>query len=154
MIADSLRRVTGKELVDPRGDVADRLWELPAVVLAHGTEDDPLFFYGNRAALDLFEVTAAELIRMPSRLSAEPVARDERARLLARVSADNFISDYSGVRIAKSGKRFAIERATVWNLLTETGSIEGQAACFADWKVLGSWPGRGSDGERTYRPAR
>ncbi len=137
LIADSFRRVTGKKLVKPGGEVAEHLWELPAVVLAHGTEADPLFFYGNRAALDLFEITAAELITMPSRLSAEPVAREERARLMARVSADNFIFDYSGVRIAKSGKRFAIERATVWNLLTDTGSIEGQAAYFSDWKVLG-----------------
>ncbi len=73
---------------------------------------------------------------LPSPLSAEPVAREERARLLARVTRDGYIDDYSGVRIAHSGKRFLIEGATVWNLMDEAGNYCGQAAMFRRWRTL------------------
>lgn len=73
---------------------------------------------------------------MPSRLSAEPVSREERARLLAEVSKNGFIDNYTGVRISRTGKRFLIEHAIVWNLLDEQGVYRGQAAMFRDWKYL------------------
>jgi hypothetical protein len=137
LIVESFRRVTGGELVRPYGETLSQLWNAPTVVVAHGTEPDPIFFYGNRAALDLFGMAAQEFIQLPSRLSAEPDARGERSRLLAEVSEKNFISDYSGIRIAKSGHRFVIERAIVWNLLALDGSVHGQAACFEHWRLLG-----------------
>ncbi len=137
LIAESFGRVTGGELMRPYGETLTQLWHAPAVVVAHGTEPDPVFFYGNRAALDLFEMRADEFIHLPSRLSAEADARRERARLLAEVSEKNFISNYSGVRIAKSGRRFVIDHAIVWNLLAADGSIHGQAACFEHWEPLG-----------------
>ena len=37
---------------------------------------------------------------MPSRLSAEPLAQEERDRLLARVGSHGYIDDYSGIRIS------------------------------------------------------
>jgi hypothetical protein len=74
--------------------------------------------------------------RLPSRFSAEAPVREERARLLARVSRDGYIDDYSGVRIASSGRRFRIEQATVWNLVDADRSIHGQAATFAHWTEL------------------
>ena len=131
LIADSHARLTGRPLAAPAA-----LWMLPAVVLAHGTEADPLFFYANRMALDLFELEAASLIAMPSRLSAEAPEREERARLLERVARDNFIADYAGIRVSSTGKRFRIEQATVWNLLDERGAIHGQAAVFAHWQRI------------------
>jgi hypothetical protein len=133
LIAASHLRLTGCDLVPAMGDIAEAMWNLPAVVLAHGTESDPIFFYGNRAALDLFEVEAEDFIRMPSRLSAEPLRREERARLLARVTEYGFIEDYSGFRISATGRRFHIERATVWNLTDRAGAIHGQAATFDRW---------------------
>mgnify|MGYP002069486675 CR=1 FL=1 len=69
-------------------------------------------------------------------LTAEAPNRAERARLLETVARRGFIDDYSGVRIAKSGRRFRINRATVWNLLTETGQPCGQAAMFDHWEFL------------------
>jgi len=50
------------------------------------------------------------------------------------VARQGYIDDYSGVRIAKSGRRFLIERATVWNL----GEVEyqGQAATFSACRDL------------------
>lgn len=140
LIVASYRRLTGKELImDAPQDVSalsQALWEAPCAILAHSTEDDPVFFYGNRLALELFEMDFAAFTRLPSRYSAEPLERDARARLLARVSAQGYVDDYTGVRIASSGKRFMINNATVWNLVDEAGVLCGQAATFSDWQPL------------------
>mgnify|MGYP003349687453 CR=1 FL=1 len=72
----------------------------------------------------------------PSRLTAEPVAREERARLLGQVTQHGHIANYAGVRIAKSGRRFRIAQAIVWNLLDEHGARCGQAAMFEHWEFL------------------
>lgn len=132
LIAESFARLTGQALVA----LPDRLWSAPRVILAHGTESDPIFFYANRLALDLFELTPAQLQQMPSRLSAEPLLRDERARLLDRVRRDGFIDDYSGVRISRTGQRFRIDQAVVWNLIDADGGVHGQAATFDRWVRL------------------
>lgn len=136
LIVESCARLTSRALIAPGEEVAQALWLAPAVVVAHGVEDDPVFFYGNRAALALFEMSFADFTRLPSRFSAEPLAREERAALLARVSRDGFIADYAGVRIAASGRRFGIEGALVWNLIDEHGRCHGQAACFDRWVML------------------
>jgi hypothetical protein len=91
---------------------------------------------------------------MPSRRSAEPLAQTERAQLLARVSAHGFIDDYSGIRISARGRRFRIDRATVWNVVDAAGvyrfqdkiegagtgmsrlALHGQAVMFRDWHYL------------------
>jgi hypothetical protein len=52
------------------------------------------------------------------------------------VTANGFINDYQGVRISKTGKRFQIRNAIVWNLTDSAGIYQGQAACFADWEFL------------------
>ncbi len=135
-ITASYRQLTGLDLVPHGANICAALWNLPAVVVAHGTEADPIFFYANRAALTLFEFPAEEFIRLPSRLSARPLAREERARMLARVSEHGFIDDYAGVRTARSGGGFRIERATVWNLFDPKGSPSGQAASFDRWSPL------------------
>jgi MEKHLA domain len=114
--------------------LAARLYAAPFVVLAHGTEPDPLFNYANLAAQQLFERTWEEFIGLPSRLSAEAPERSERERLLTRVTTHGFIDDYSGVRISRSGHRFRILRATVWNVSDGSHHPIGQAAAFADWQ--------------------
>jgi hypothetical protein len=38
------------------------------------------------------------------------------------------------MRIAKSGRRFWIENATVWELIDEAGRRHGQAAAFRQWR--------------------
>jgi hypothetical protein len=123
-------------LIDTIDDPAAALWAAPRAIVAHGTEPDPIFFYGNATALALFELPFAQFTQLPSRLSAEPVHRDERARLLDRVARDNFIDDYAGIRISSTGRRFRIEQATVWNLIHAAGAIHGQAATFDCWTML------------------
>ena len=134
LIAESFQRLTGKPLVDDPSPVS--LWNAPRVIVAHGTEADPVFFYGNRMALDVFEMDFASFTRLPSRYSAEPMNREERARLLERVSRDGFIDDYAGVRISATGKRFRIGQAVVWNLIDVEGVCHGQAATFDRWMML------------------
>jgi PAS domain-containing protein len=139
LLLDSFARLLGRELIARDGspvEQAERLFRSPFVVVSHGTEADPILNYGNAAALALWELSPEELRRTPSRLTAEPVHRDERARLLERTRRDGFVDDYSGVRISKSGKRFRIERAIVWNLADAAGVPRGQAATFDRWTPL------------------
>jgi hypothetical protein len=135
----SYRRWTGRDLVDAGlspFEQARALYEARFVAASHGTEADPVFNYANRAALALFETSWANFTSMASRLSAEPVARAERAQLLARVNQHGFIDDYSGIRISASGRRFRIRRATVWNVVDAHGAPAGQAVTFRDWEYL------------------
>jgi hypothetical protein len=77
-----------------------------------------------------------EFTRTPSRLTAEPVHRDERSRLLAQTHQHGYVDNYSGIRISKTGRRFRIEQAIVWNLTDPTGNHRGQAATFSRWTLL------------------
>lgn len=139
LMAQSYRRWIGDDLLgglfNPLG-LAKNIFEAPFVLVSHGTEPDPVLCYGNATALKLWEMTWEELTRTPSRLTAEAPNREERARLLAEVTANGFIQNYSGVRISKTGKRFRIAQATVWNLLDERGIYAGQAAMFSRWEFL------------------
>lgn len=103
-------------------------------VLAHNTDPDPRFIYANKAAQACFEYGWDEIVSLPSRLSAEPVDREERQRLLDDVARQGFATGYSGWRIAKSGRRFFIEDGVVWQLIDEDGAVRGQAATFAKWR--------------------
>lgn len=130
LIAASFEHLLGRPLVEPGDDVVAALWNAPDAIVAHGAEDDPVFFFGNRAALAAFETDVDRFITLPSRLSAEAPQREERQMLLDRVSQDGFIDDYSGLRISATGRRFRIERAIVWNLVGTDGIRRGQAATF------------------------
>ena len=133
------RHWTGRDLIDPAlppQAAARALYETPLVVLSHDTAADPRFTYANLTAQRLFELPWAEIVGLPSRYSAEAPVREERERLLRRVAEHGFIDDYSGIRIAKSGRRFSIRAATVWNLFDEYGQPAGQAASFGDWQAL------------------
>ena len=139
MLLDSFATFVGRELIPRDGsgiDQAERLFRAPFVVVSHGTEFDPVLNYGNAAALGLWEMDVATFTRTPSRLTAEPMHRDERARLLERTRLHGFVDDYAGVRISSTGRRFRIERATVWNLVDAAGVHRGQAATFDSWTPL------------------
>ncbi len=117
-------------------ELAQRLYEAPFVVVSHGTQVDPILNYGNATAQRLWELSWDELTSMPSRLTAEAPLREERARLLAAVTSQGFIDDYTGIRMTRSGRRFKISLATVWNLVTLDGQHYGQAALFSEWAWL------------------
>jgi len=138
-LSRSLRHWTGRDLMpgvsEPRQQ-SQRIFEAPFVLVSHGIEADPILNYGNRSALALWDTAWDELTRMPSRLTAEAPNREERSRLLERVTSHGFIDNYSGIRISRTGRRFRIAQATVWNLLSREGSACGQAAMFSEWTFL------------------
>ena len=139
LLLNSLSALTGIDLT-PEGisDIALAQWlyEAPFAIVSHGTQPDPIFNYANQTALTLFEMSWDEFTSIPSRLSAEPVHRDERARLMESVQAKGYIDNYGGIRISKHGRRFRIENAIVWNLIAADGSVVGQAAMFGTWTYV------------------
>ena len=137
-LLDSYRRWIGKELLEratPEDELLS-LWNLPQVVVAHGTQADPTFLYGNLRALELWEMSLDQFLDMPSRLTAEPLHRDERQRLLDQTRQLGYVDDYRGVRISRTGKRFMIEKALLWMVIDRAGNIIGQAATFDRWTPL------------------
>lgn len=129
-VARSHLLLTGRPLVAEGEDAVAAMWNAALAIVVHGTEPDPVFWFANRAALAAFEISLADILAMPSRLSAEPALREERARLLGRVLAHGFIEDYAGIRISARGRRFPIAGATVWNVFDAGGTRIGQAAAF------------------------
>ncbi len=122
-ITASHQRLVGEKLCVP-----SELYMLPAVVLCHDTAVDPLFVYANAAAQKLWERSWEQFIGWPSRLTAPPQARAQRAAALAE---DGVVRGYSGVRVAASGRLFRIHDATVWTVSDDAGQVVGQAATFA-----------------------
>jgi len=130
---------TGSHLIEPCGDTqnnARMLFEAPFAVISGGAEGDQILNYGNKTAMNLWEMDWETLTRTPSRLTAEPMHRDERTEFLRRVKERGFIDDYSGIRISSKGRRFRIAQATVWNVTDADGKYAGQAATFSKWEFL------------------
>jgi hypothetical protein len=108
----------------------------PFVLLSHGTEASPILNYGNQMALDLWEMSWAELTATPSRQTAEADQQPDRDRFLRQVEAQGYAEGYRGRRVSKTGRRFWIEDALLWNVVDESGARIGQAATFAQWQVV------------------
>ena len=139
ILRNSLRHWTGRELVPPRmsdTEAARYVFEAPFVVASHDTAKDPVFNYANRTGLDLFAMTWDEFTALPSRLSAESTQREARQAMIAEAAGKGYLDRYQGIRIGRHGRRFMIEDAIIWNLLTPEGLPYGQAVMFAHWKFL------------------
>jgi len=135
LLAQSFRKYIGKELMGSQ-NVGKSIFDAPFMLVSHDTGADPIFNYGNQTALNLFEMNWQEFTSISSRQSAEPIARSERSLLLKTVSEQGYIENYSGVRISKSGKRFLLQNAIVWNLVDDQNIYHGQAAICYDWNFL------------------
>lgn len=139
LLLDSFRRWTGRDLLIRTGTPdaqAQALFAAPFVVVSHDTQTDPMLNYGNQRALDLWELSWAQLTSTPSRLTAEPMNRDERARMLAMAEKQGYYFGYRGIRISSTGKRFLVEDATVWSVIDGQGIRVGQAATFGRWTMV------------------
>ncbi len=138
-VRESYTRWTGRTFpleVESGTDLVRAVHEAPFVLVSHGEGADPILNYGNRMALELWEMDWATFTSTPSRLTAEAPDQAERARLLAAVTEKGFIDDYAGVRISRTGRRFRIANVTVWNWWDERGDRRGQAALFLSWEYL------------------
>ena len=138
MLVSSFELLTGKNILPPAievNNVSRELFFAPFAVMSHGVETDPVFNYANQCALDLFEMTWENFIKLPSKYSAEADSQEERDRILQSVAEDGYVDDYAGVRISGKGRRFRITNAVVWNVFDE-GRCCGQAALIRDWAFL------------------
>jgi len=138
-LLDSFRERVGRELILRGGDAgeqAKRLFDAPLIVVSHGTEADPILNYGNATALSLWELSPQELLATPSRLTAQAEVREAREHVLAETARKGFVSGYTGVRVSRTGRRFRIVDATIWNVTDADGRPFGQAASFARWEAL------------------
>ncbi len=139
VLLDSYERLLENQLIKKNKNGAERAKELffaPFVVVSHGREKDPILNYGNQIALDLWQMNWQDFITTPSRLTAEPINQEERQKILSKVTQDGFIDNYQGVRISSTGRRFAIEKAIIWNLVDGDNRPCGQAATFSHWSFL------------------
>lgn len=112
---------------------AQELFAATVVVLAHDGGPDPRLVYANRAALRLWRRRWGEMVGMPSRLTAAPGERPDRALALAKVQRTGALRGYGGVRVDREGRRFRIEAARIWNLDDAQEQGGGQAAAFTSW---------------------
>ncbi len=139
LICSSYFHLFKEHLVDEALSDADRaeaIFLAPFVVVSHDRGSDPVFNFGNQQALDLWEMRFDEFVGLPSRYSAELEHREERARLLQAVEEQDYFREYRGIRTSKTGRRFMIQHATVFNLLDADGKPAGQAATFNEWRHL------------------
>ncbi|MDJ0677466.1 MAG: MEKHLA domain-containing protein [Calothrix sp. MO_167.B42] len=128
----------GQSLFDlsiPPEELAQALFTAPFVVVSHGTQADPIFNYGNQKALDLWELDWEEFTQMPSRKTAQEVEQAERNRLLLDTQTKGF-SNFSGIRITSTGKRFYIEDGIIWNILDENNQYCGQGAVYSKYRFV------------------
>ncbi len=138
IISESYCRLTGRQIDfnDRQGGVAKALFNAPFALISHGIEAEPVFNYANKTAMQLFNMTWDEITVLASKYSAEYPNREQRSQFLRDVKQNGYIENYSGIRIAKGGQRFYIEKATVWNLTDADGAYYGQAAMFNHWRFL------------------
>lgn len=128
-----------RELVPESQDImvrAKALYNSPTIVVSHLVSDDPVFCYANRAAQRLWRMEWDEFTKLPSRLSAEEDAQEERERLIAMAKQRGYVDDYQGVRITSDGKRFAIHDCMLFNVIDNDKNCIGQAAAFDQWTWL------------------
>ncbi|MGL5035403.1 MAG: MEKHLA domain-containing protein [Microcystaceae cyanobacterium] len=139
LLNSSYQQLTGKTWLDwglKGPDYAQAIFNAPFVVLSHDPSAEPIFTYANLTAQKLFEMDWAEFTSLPSRRSAEQPNQEERARLLDAVTKRGFIDNYQGIRISKTGRKFWILDATVWNLIDPEGNYHGQAAICPRWQYV------------------
>lgn len=139
ILVKNYQQLLARELIDTNQtpeQLAKDLFEAPFVIVSHGTEADPILNYGNDTALEVWSFTWDELIKTPSRLTAEPVMRNNRAAILKEVAEQGYTENYQGVRVSATGQRFLMKNAVIWNLTDDLGQQCGQAATFSDWEWL------------------
>ncbi len=125
-IADSYRATVG-------GDLGPDPYRGQQAVLCHGTGPDPRFVYVNEFAQRLWERPWRSMVGMPSRWTAPPHLRSERAGAL---SGNEVASGYAGERVSATGRRFVIRDATIWPVRDDAGTAVGQAATFREYERL------------------
>ena len=78
LLCSSYRHWTDKPLITKHSEPNKLIFELyaaPFAIVSHGIEEDPIFNFGNKVALELFELNWEQFIQLPSRYSVETTNR-------------------------------------------------------------------------------
>jgi hypothetical protein len=131
-VVSAFARITGGDLIAEAGldpaELGRSVWEGNFALLTH--DRNAILTYGNRFALDLWEMDWDTLVHTPSRETAPEEDRAARAAIMAEVERNGFTRSYAGRRVSRSGKLFLIENATVFTLIDEEGAGFGTGAFF------------------------
>ena len=145
LLLNSYEKLLGDRLISRQENSEEQaklLFLAPFVVVSHDTKSDPILNYGNQTSLELWQMNWQDFTKTPSRLTAEKIEQQERQKMIFIAARDGFIANYRGIRKTSSGKRFLIERATIWNVVDPRGVLRGQAATFSRWSFLKPSPGK------------
>jgi PAS domain S-box-containing protein len=137
---DSHRHWTGRELIAP-GPLAARAaaaYALPAVLVSHRQSADPCFVYANQTAQALWGYAWHEFIGLPSRLSAPPAERAERALALNKNLTDGCTLLRNLRRVTRDGREFIAAEVLLWTVRDDTGIAVGQAATYERGEFIGN----------------
>lgn len=100
-------------------------------ILSHGIQKDPIYNYGNRASVGLFEQESLEaLCQTPSRYSTVPSLMDDRGRLIQQIEKVGHGTIVDAVRTSANGKLFVMKTIWVWNVYHDDGRRIGLAALY------------------------
>ncbi len=139
IILNSYSDLLKDELIDRDTDKlnqAKNLYYADFVVFSHNTDTDPLYNYGNKMGLQLWEMDWQQLMATPSRTTTQPLLREEREKLLNQTESQGYVTNIQGIRISAQGTKYQIDDITTWNLKDNQGKDCGQAATFSQWQII------------------
>jgi hypothetical protein len=99
-------------------------------LLSHQGGEGARLNYANAFVLDAWELGWEQMSGMPSSHTAREDRREAREELMRQVREKGYITNYSGIRMSRTGKEFWIREGVVWNLRDTSGGPYGQAAYF------------------------
>jgi MEKHLA domain len=99
-------------------------------ILSHGMQDDPIYNYGNCAALELFDQTLETLCQTPSRYSTVESLMEDREQLIRKINDVGYGTILNAVRTTPKGKLFVIQKIWIWHVYHDNGRRIGLAALY------------------------
>ena len=138
-LLDSYESFVKQDLIERSGDMKidfEIINNSSFIVVSHNGAIDPVLNFGNKSALNLWELSWEDFTSTPSRKTAELDLREKRQEMLLIAEKNGFFDDYEGIRVSSSGKRFKIKQAVIWNVVNGKGDKIGQAATFSNIKFL------------------
>lgn len=104
-------------------------------ILSHGTQPDPIYNYGNRASLILFDQTLENLCKTASRYSTVESLMEDREQLIQQINSVGHGTISNAIRTTTKGKLFVMETIWIWHVYHPDGRRIGLAALYDRSKV-------------------
>jgi hypothetical protein len=135
-VSNSLQRFYGKSLYEEislavPAVTADVHSNERHVVISHGTQEDPIYNYANKAGLQFSGYSEDEFVQLPSRYSApDGSLRADRSVIVQHVIQHGWAIIPEAIRQNKAGQCFLVQRILFFNVYDDNGNRIGQAATF------------------------